>query len=195
MKKLYFATKNRGKYESWKETLKQQGIDLTYKSFKFDKELDSQDLAEIASDKVLRVYENFKGPIIAVDAGFYITCLDGRPGPKVNPFLKKYSLEKILSMVKGKDRFCWFEQCIAYISPEMNEVKVFKSVTKGILSEEPKGSMKPYLWSELGLIFIPDGESKTLGEMNEEEWKAWRAKRGSDSVAVQFGKWYSKTLP
>lgn len=192
MKTVYFATGNRGKYESLKGDLKQYGIDLVYEKFEFDKELDSNDVADIASDKVIRAYEKTKKPTVAVDAGFCITSLNGNPGSKVNPFLKKHSLEKILSMVEGKDRSCRFEQCIAYLSEGMDRPKVFRSYTQGVFSENPKGSTrgKDYLWSKLSMIFIPDGESKTLAEMSREEFLAWRARRGDESVAVKFGKWY-----
>lgn len=192
MKIVYFATGNRGKYESLKKDLKLFKISLVHKPVNFEKELDSDDLAEIASDKVKRAYEKFKVPIIAVDSGFYIPSLDGFPGPKVNPVLKKYKLEGILELVKDKSRLCRFEQCVAYIGPEVDDIKIFKSITGGILSKELRGSMKTYLWSELGLVFVPKGESKTLAEMTAEEWKAWRNRRYDDSVATKFGKWYSK---
>lgn len=192
MKKVYFATGNKGKYESWKETLKQYDIDLLHKEFTFEKELDSPDLAEITCDKVIRAYQNFKVPIISVDSGFYIPSLDGFPGHKVNPALKKYKIKGILNLVEGKGRYCWFEQCIAYLSLEISKPKIFKSITEGIISEKYKGVMKKYLWSELGLIFVPKGESKTLAEMTKDEWLTWRLRRGADSVAAKFGEWYSK---
>jgi XTP/dITP diphosphohydrolase len=193
MKSVYFATGNKGKYESWKKTLKQYGICLVHEHFKFDKELDSTDLTEIASDKAIKAYYKIKKPVISVDSGFYIKSLNGHPGSKVNPFLKKYKLEEILSLVEGNDRYCRFEQCIAYFSAGMNMPKVFKSYTEGVFSEKPRGSTrgKKYLWSKLSKIFIPNGESKTLAEMSKEEFLVWRVKRGNNSVAVKFGKWYS----
>jgi len=190
MKTVYFATGNRNKYESWKETFRQYDIDFLHKEFKFEKELDNPDLSKIARDKVLRVYESFKAPIISVDAGFYIPSLNGFPGHKVNPALKKYKVKGILDLVEGKDRHCWFEQCIAYLSPKINEPKIFKSITEGVISEKVKGSMKPYLWSKLALIFIPNGESKTLAEMTKTEWLNWRGKRNEESVAVKFRTWF-----
>jgi hypothetical protein len=33
--------------------------------------------------------------------------------------------------------------------------------------------MKHYLWSELSLIFIPEGETKTLAGMDYQEYLAW----------------------
>lgn len=187
MKTVYFATGNSGKYKVLKEILEGYEVNLIHENMEFPEELDSPILAEIAIDKVLEAYEKIQKPVIALDAGFYIESLDGFPGHKVNPALKKYKVEGILEMVKGKSRICRFEQCIAYINQEINDVKTFKSIIKGTLSEEPKGSMKSYLWSDLGLVFIPDGEPKTLAEMTEKEWKAWRSKRGCDSVAVKFG--------
>ena len=109
MRKVYFATGNKGKYESWKENLKQYGINLIHKPFEFNKELDSPDLSKIACDKVIKAYQKSKVPIISVDSGFYISSLNGFPGANVNPALKKYGVKGILNLIEGRNRDCWFE--------------------------------------------------------------------------------------
>lgn len=159
----------------------------------FDKELDSERLDEIACDKVLRAYEELKKPVIALDAGFYIQSLNGRPGTKINPFLKEHGVEGILKLLKGKERVCEFKQCLAYMGPDVNAPKIFESDVKGVISEEARGGIesKP-AWSKLWLIFIPEGEVKTIAEMTEKEYKSWRAKREEkDSIGAKFGTWYS----
>ncbi len=193
MKKVYFATGNRGKYESLSKELKKYEIKLIHKSMKFEEELDSKHVEEIALDKVLRAYQIVKKPVITVDAGLFIPSLDGYPGTKVNKALKEDGIDGILERLKNKGRFCTFKQCLAYVDSATSHPTVFTSLTWGYLAEEKKGFMedKPYLWSELGLIFIPEGETKTLAEMTKEEYEKWRVKRGNNSVAAKFGTWYS----
>lgn len=196
MKKVYFATGNRGKYEILKDSLNPFKIDVVHVPINFPKELDSPDLAKIASDKVVKAFAKIKKPVVSHDSGFYIRSLDGFPGHKVNPALKDLGVEWILKRVGGKDRYCEFRQCLAFINHHMESPKIFESVTSGYLSEEIKGTLKDKnkVLSELWLVFIPEDELKTLAEMSEEEWKEWRARRGDKSVDVKFGKWYSKTV-
>lgn len=193
MKKVYFATGNKGKYGTLKEALKEYKIDLIHQPIDFVEELDSENLGEIACDKVLTAYKNFRKPIISLDAGLYIKSLSDKPGAKINPFLKKHGVKGILKLLEGKERFCEFKECLAYLGPDVATPQVFESNVKGLLSEEPRGSIegKP-AWSELWLIFIPEGESKTIANMTEEEYKSWRSRRKNDSIGAKFGEWYSK---
>jgi len=194
MKRVYFATGNSGKYEVLKESLVLHNINLIHEPFDFFEELNSTNLSEIAIDKVLRAYNEIKKPVIALDAGFYIHSLDDFPGPKVNPVLRDPGIEGILKLIQGNDRSCKFKQCLAYMGPERAIPKVILSSVPGHLSKQPRGTMKgkKEAWSDLWLIFIPEGESKTLAEMTEEEYGLWRVKRKPDSIGSKFGEWYSK---
>ncbi len=179
LNKVYFATGNKGKFESIKKDLAFYNIELYHCPYTFKKELDSPKLSEIASDKVIKAYSQIKKEIICVDAGFYIHSLNGFPRHKVNPALKNYGIEGILELVKGKKRDCEFRQCLAYMGPNIEYPKIFESITRGSISYEKKGTIenKPYLWSELGLIFIPSGFSQTLAEMSYENYISWRKSR------------------
>ncbi|MBL7100926.1 MAG: hypothetical protein ISS23_03170 [Nanoarchaeota archaeon] len=191
MKDVYFATGNKGKYGTLKEVLKNYEINLVHEPMDFVEELDSESVAEIACDKVIRVYEKIREPIIALDAGLYIKSLNNLPGAKINPFLKEHGIEGILNLLRGKERYCEFKECLAYMAPYIDNPKVFESDIKGKFSKESRGFIgsKP-AWSELWLIFIPEGEVKTLSEMTEKEYKKWRARRGKDSIGAKFGEWF-----
>jgi len=193
MKSVYFATGNKGKYISMSKELKKYEIKLIHKNIKFEEELDSKHVEEVSLDKVLRAYRLVEKPVITVDAGFFIPSLDGYPGTKVNKALKEDGIDGILERLKNKGRFCTFKQCLAYTGPEMSNPTCFTSINWGYLTEEKRGSMegKSYLWSELGLIFIPEGETKTLAEMTREEYQKWRENRGEKSIVAKFGTWYS----
>lgn len=194
MKKIYFATGNKGKYGTLKEVLKNYGVNLVHKHMEFAEELDSEHLSEIACDKVIKAYEKIKKPVIALDAGLYIPSLDNRPGANINPFLKEHGVEGILKLLENKEKVCKFKQCLAYMSPDIDSPKVFESDVQGMISEEPRGFIEgKHAWSELWLIFIPEGETKTIAEMTEEEYKSWRAKREKISIGAKFGEWFLKS--
>jgi len=191
MKQIYFATKNRGKVNSVSSALSKYGIEVVQVALDIP-EPRSDDLREIAKEKVLFAYEQIQKPCIALDAGFYVHSLNGFPKAFVNFALETIGIEGILRLVEGKPRACEFRNCLAYIDENLPEPVYFESTVKGELSETPRGIIKEYAWSELFLIFIPEGENKTLAEMTFDEYSAWRARRYRDSFATKFADWISK---
>jgi len=216
MKKIYFATQNRGKFSHLSKALSKYGIHVIRADLNLPEpsdELLKQDkrvierllemehkpeqLCEIARNKVLTAYRQIKKPCVALDAGFYIDSLNGFPGAYVNVVLKhpEGGIEIILDLVKGKPRDCQFINVLAYTDEELYpEPKYFLSVSKGSLSETARGKIKEDMaWSKLNLIFIPEEiNSKTLAEMTYEEYNEYRKQRENVSFTTKFGEWYSK---
>ena len=62
----------------------------------------------------------------------------------------------------------------------------------GRIALEPRGELQAYHWSPLAMIFIPENSKKTLGEMNEEEYLAWRDAAHKPSVSKEFVKWFTE---
>jgi XTP/dITP diphosphohydrolase len=188
---IYFATTNPGKVESLRRDLEkydiriiQQPIDLT--------EPRSSDVVEIAKSKIEQAYAQIQKPTIVIDAGFYIDDLNGFPKAFVNFALETIGLDGILTLVKGKSRQCEFRECLAYMDETLTEPKYFITHVKGRLSESKRGTMQKHMWSVLGLIFIPDGSDKTLGEMTPAEYSEWRKhSRGKNALGEQLYAWIS----
>lgn len=185
-RKINLVTTNPGKVASIRETLRHFDIDVEHYAHTLA-EPRSDDLAIIAAAKAREAYNLIKKPCIAIDAGFRIQALDGYPGSYVNSMLK-IGIHRLLRMMEGEPRECEFENCVAFFAGEGLET-CFSAPIKGTLAHEPRGSIRPWSWSELDLIFIPEGEAKTLGEMTEEEQDNWRMKNG-DSALIHFAKWY-----
>jgi len=191
MKQIYFATRNKGKVNSVGNALAKYGIKVIHFPLNLP-EPRSDDLKEIAREKVLFAYEQIKKPCIALDSGFYIHSLNGFPKAFVNFALETIGIEGILRLIEGKPRGCEFRNCLAYFDNTLKEPVYFESKVEGKLSKFPRGKMREYYWSELFLIFIPKGESKTLAEMSFDEYQKWSARRYRDSFATRFGEWFSK---
>lgn len=116
------------------------------------------------------------------------------PGAFVNFALESIGLEGILKIAENKKRGCEFRECLAYMDPSLSEPEYFLTHVRGELAYTERGSMedKDYLWSELGLIFIPEGSEKTLAEMSHEEYLKWRtASREKNSPGKRLYEWIS----
>mgnify|MGYP001603823987 CR=1 FL=1 len=186
-----FATQNSSKFNSLSDVLVKHDIELVHYKVEFQ-EPRSDDLEEIARSKIYFAYEQIGKPCIVHDTGFYIHSLGGFPKTFVNFVLETIGTDGILKLVKGKTRECEFMNCLAYLDEILQGPIYFKSSVKGALAETPRGRAKEYDWSELSLIFIPEGQNKTLGEMNSTEREFWRENlyKDPDNFATKFSSWF-----
>jgi XTP/dITP diphosphohydrolase len=197
MKQIYFATKNKGKVSYLTNSLKSYNVEVIHVSMELP-EPRSDDLREIAKEKVLFAFEKIKKPCVVVDSGFYIHSLNGFPRAFVNFTLETIGVKGMLDLIKEKPRTCEFRNCLAYIDKSIAEPVYFESAVKGSLAENLRGKMddkRDYSWSDLWLVFIPQGESRTLAEMNFNDYQEWKTKRHTDSFATSFAEWLSNKKP
>lgn len=155
-------------------------------------EMRSDNPQKIAEQKVQAAFEIVKKPVIAQDAGFYITALNGFPRAFVNFALETIGLEGILRLADGKTRACEFRNSIAFTDSSLARPVSFITSIPGTLAPAPRGTLSDKAWSELYLVFIPDGHTQTLSEMSDEEYKDWSASIHKTSYAAQFGKWFTE---
>ena len=192
-KKIYFATCNTGKVKYVQEVLKKYDIDVSH--YKLDLiEPRSNDLEEIAVAKVKQAFNLINKPCIAIDSGFYIKELNNFPGSYVNFALETIGIEGILRLIADEKRDCCFNNCLVYFDDILENPIIFNSKVNGQLAVSKKGKMQDYSWSELFLLFIPEGEVLTLGEMDRNYFNSWRQENRTDSSAELFGKWYTEYL-
>ncbi len=153
------------------------------------------DLRVIARAKVESAYAKLREPVITQDSGFCITALKGWPGALLNHELEHIGVDGILKVMAGKERSCYFKQCLCYFDGGLlaPEPVFFESSIKGSLALEPRGTMKNHFWSELALVFQPAGFSKTEAEMSDEEYFAMRKKTG-EYYAQNFVAWLYERL-
>lgn len=197
MRTIYFATQNHGKVNSLRREMERL-TDWLILTAPFDiPEPRGEDVKEIALAKV-RYAQGIitRAGVIALDAGFYIDCLDGYPGALVNPILKnkKIGVPGLLKLAEdADDRGCAFKECLAFFDPKIaREPLPFVAEMKGELAHEIRGEyVQGQHWSELATIFIPEGYRKTLAEMTASEYIAWRGE--SDlSASAKFVDWLSQ---
>ncbi|MFT8313631.1 MAG: non-canonical purine NTP pyrophosphatase [Clostridium sp.] len=186
MKEIIFVTTNKGKIASAEKELK------NIKVLSYDAELiepRSDDIKEIAKQKVIQGYKIVNKPCIALDAGFFIEELNGFPRAYVNPMLDTIGIKGLLKLMEGVgNRYCEFRSCLAYYDGV--DIKFFESKSSGTLSESIKGQDNENKWSDLWYIFKPEEFDKTLAEFDEEDFIIYD-KTKEDSCLKKFGDWYS----
>ncbi len=187
---LNFATTNKGKLLTMQTDMKPYGIEVVQKALDIP-EPRSNDVQEIADHKAWQALQQLHEPVIVMDAGFYVDSLNGFPRAFTNFALETVGIAGILKLVDGLDRRCEFRECLAYIDKSMNEPKFFIAHIRGSLSAKPRGNLHAGHWSDLALIFEPEGQQATLAEMSMEQLDAWREQSGAkDAHAKEFPVWF-----
>ena len=160
MIKLYFATGNEGKL---KEAQKILGVEIIGSGLEID-EVQSLDPLEVAVKKARAYYDKLKKPIFVEDVSVSIKALNGLPGPYIDAFVKTLGNEGIIDVMKGKeDRRANAQATVVYI-PKKGQEEIFVGKVVGSISDKPRGT--GFGWDP---IFIPEGETRTFGEMTLEE--------------------------
>ncbi len=177
MKKIIFASNNKGKVKEMKNILN----DLVF---------DVLSMGEIGiHDNIIENGETFfenakiKAEFVARktglwtisdDSGLCIQALNGKPGvysarwagvSATDEELVKYTLDKMKN-ISTNERQAWFETSVVLISPK-NEVFNFTGRIDGVITKEALGKMRNKL--PYDLIFKPNGYNKTFAQMSDIE--------------------------
>ena len=166
---INFVTSNLGKVREFRQILepeiKVNHIKLSYP------EIRSEDSEEIARHSAQQLSRKFKKNVVVEDSGLFIKALNDFPGTYSATVHKKIGLEGILKLMKNaKARECEYKSAVSYCEPGKKPIS-FLGTEKGTISSGKKGNFgfghDP--------IFIPEGSSKTYGEMkNVESVKKFR---------------------
>ena len=185
---ITYVTTNIGKVHSLQRACDAHGWNVSQIALDLP-EPRSSDVVEIAKYKAEKAYYQIWKPVVVLDAGFYIPSLNGFPRAYVNFALETIGNEGILKLLEGKDRSCEFRECLAY-HDGLPAPRTFLASVRGRIAEEPRGTMRPAFWSELALIYIPEGYDRTLAELSNEEVEERR--KGftiEQSAERQFVEW------
>ena len=192
---IHYATKNAGKFESLLRESQGTSLKVVQAALVLD-EPRSDNTQFIAQRKVLQAYAKLKRPVIALDAGFYVTALNGFPRANVNFMLDTVGVNGLLKLAEGKkDRSCNFRECLAFMDAFLDSPESFICDIDGLLAPKRQGRVKEYHWSPLTAVFIPKGHEKTLAEMNRREYFAWSEScKGQLSPLKQLVGWLNNRL-
>lgn len=183
-KEIIFATGNPAKLGQAEFVAKELGLDIKVLNGKKlhgdDVEYDEigASTEAIAKDGALKVAQRIGKPVIAEDTDFCVEALNGFPGIRGGLFLKTFgraALHKL--MATQENRNCTITSSCCYATPE-GEVFCATHTLKGTMAEIEKFDPTFPDWVGPGStpfgggyssIFIPEGETRTLGEIAPQE--------------------------
>ncbi|MEN2974862.1 MAG: XTP/dITP diphosphatase [Candidatus Caldarchaeales archaeon] len=160
--RFVLVTTNKGKIEEFQTIFREYNLKYRVDLLK-TREVQSDDLKEIAAESALYAYSILREPVLVEDSGLFITSLNGFPGPYSSYIYRTLGVRGILKLMEDvKDRSAVFLSVIAFYSP-YTELKVFSGEVGGMISSEPRGAR----WFGFDPIFIPDeGDGETYAEMD-----------------------------
>jgi len=185
-KKLIYLTTNPHKVDEANRFFNQRyGFDVEIVNPDFDiLEIQAKTCAEVASFSAKYAAEKLGCAVLKSDSGLYVDALGGLPGPYNAYFDKQIGVKKFLELLKNeKNRKARIEHCFAYCEPGKEPI-VFSGGSTGRIAFEARGILGR--WHSK--FYIPDGEVKTLSELQEEDYckeaKYW------GTALEDFAKWY-----
>jgi XTP/dITP diphosphohydrolase len=187
-KTVYFATGNKGKFSEASLIARAHGMDLRHLRIEKE-EIQSEDLARIASYAAERAAKSTHKVVVAEDAGFFVRYLGGFPGPYSSYVFDTVGVEGILKLMRGiRPRTAAFRASVAYCEPGGRSL-CFNGIVDGSLAHKPIGSRG----FGFDPIFIPKGgDGRTFAQMGPDEKNLFshRAKAFN-----KFCKWFKLSSP
>jgi XTP/dITP diphosphohydrolase len=183
---VYFATGNKNKYLEATRIASSFSIDLKFLDFE-KQEIQSRNVAEIASHAAMHAAQSTGKSVVAEDAGFFVHALDGFPGPYSSYVFDTLGMNGILRLTRdARNREASFQATVAYCEPSRTPI-CFTGIVRGSLAQRPKGS------HGFGFdpIFVPrEGDGRTFAEMSAVE-KNLFSHRGK--AFTKFCKWFASS--
>ena len=158
---VVFITGNQNKADYLAKLI---GMPVDHQKVDLD-EIQSLDIRAITEHKVRQAYELVKKPVLVEDVGLTIKSLGRLPGPFVKWFIEDIGLAGICRLADlSPDRSALANCCYAFY--DGTDLKIIYSELEGTISNEPRGD-EGFGWNP---IFIPEGQTLTMGEMSEEQF-------------------------
>lgn len=162
MEELTFITGNPSKAEQL-----ERHLDHPVAHKKLDlPEIQSLDLHEIVEHKAKEAYKQVGGLILVEDTSLLFKALGKLPGPLIKWFLTELDNAGLCKLLDSyEDRTALAAVCFGLYDGK--ELKIFEGEVPGTIAAVPRGE-RGFGWDP---VFIPEGYTKTWGEMNVEEQK------------------------
>jgi len=157
---IIFATGNKDKLREAEHIL---GIEVKGTELEVD-EIQSLDPIKVVIRKARDYYKLLGKPVFVEDSTAIFKALNKLPGPYLKDFYESLGNEGITKLLDGKDRTAEASTIVVYVD-NFGKEHVFIGKLNGSIAKQPRGD-KGWGWDP---VFIPEGSSKTFGEMEESE--------------------------
>lgn len=127
-------------------------------------EIQSLDLKEVIEHKAKEAYKEVSGLVLVEDTSLTFSALGKLPGPFIKWFLTELNNTGLCRLLNDyEDRSAFAEVCFGLYDGK--ELHIFEGSMNGTIAEAPRGE-RGFGWDP---IFIPEGSTKTWGEMTVDE--------------------------
>lgn len=162
-----------GNVNKWREAERILGFAIERVELDLE-ELQAESVSAVARAKAQAAFQKLGRPVIVEDAGIELLGLGGFPGPFIKYWEKLGGLNSICRTADGLgDRRVRAVCALGICSAQRSEV--VEGAVSGTLSTEPRGS-NGFGWDA---IFIPEGDTRTFGEMTPAEKDARSHRRNA----------------
>ena len=165
MKTIFYLTSNKKKFTVAKNALRDQEVELVQKDIDTP-EIQHGEVEMIASYSARWAADTLDTPVVLTDGGFYITALNGFPGPFIK-FVNNWLVEQdFLNLMKKKsDRSILVKECLAYCEPHSKPV-TFTGEFHGTMAAQAGTASET---TPINNLFIPEGYNKPASELPEQD--------------------------
>ncbi len=171
MNTITFITGNKNKFAAGKRALEGSDFDLIQEKLEVP-EIQSTSVEEIACYSAQWASNKVNKPVVVTDAGYYISALNGFPGPFIKFMNQWLKAEDILKLLEGKsDRSITVRACLAFAQPKGEPVPFVMEV-HGTLADQPATIQEG---TEINRLFIPPGRDSVIGLWSYDEQRAYWA--------------------
>ncbi|WP_031518022.1 non-canonical purine NTP pyrophosphatase [Desulfofalx alkaliphila] len=133
---------------------------------------------DIVQAKTLHAFDEKRAPLFVDQTGLYVDAWQGLPGGLTDTFWEKLKLTGFIKLMENeKNRSAVAITTIGYCDGK--KIYLFEGRLKGTIAPEPRGENG----SQWDPVFIPQGHSRTFGEMSPDEKLAISMRR---TAAAEF---------
>ena len=173
---LYFVTTNPTKKRMYEQIL---NVQLQTSPISLN-DIQHVDAGEVALDKALKAFEILRKPVFVDHSALSIRAWGGLPGGLTTTFIGPAGLHNVCKMLQPfSDKYAEAVSVIAFTDGNLR--RKFVGTVPGEIPDLPRGN--GYSWNN---IFIPNGFTTTLGEMNEDEQLSISSRRRAVVQFMQF---------
>lgn len=181
--KLFFVTQNKAKVAEAKGILAPYGIEVEQRTVSFV-EPDKGTVEETARAKLEQVLKKGLDQFMVDDAGIYFAAYTDFPGILSKRIYERIGYKGIYKLLHGEKREAWFRGAVGVCFN--GEMKIFSGETRGHIIERMDGLKNAVSDFPYDPIFIPEGESRVLSQLSENEWKIYSYRR---KALVRMAEW------
>ena len=180
--KIFFVTSNKHKAEEVKKVMEKYSIEIEHIDYEYDEPQDV-DINEVSLRAAKSLAEKLGKPVCVDDTGIFFEAYPNFPGLVSKFIFYTIGYEGIFRLLSGKSKKAYFKTAAGYCEPG-KEPLVFEGFMHGSIIDDvrnPEADCMPY-----NRIFIPEGETRTLSSMTEQEKLSFLQRTKAFSKLAEF---------